>query len=76
MVAIFGSTNPATTGPLGEWAVVVRKEVDCAPCLLRECPTDHICMESITADDVVDAAVSLLNRFDAIEIGDNNQDDR
>jgi heptosyltransferase-2 len=61
-VAIFGSTNHATTSPYSERAVIVRKDVACAPCLLRECPTDHQCMTAITADDVVAAAMELYNQ--------------
>jgi heptosyltransferase-2 len=59
IVAIFGPTNPDTTSPMGR-AAVVRHEFDCSRCLLRSCPIDHRCMESITADEVYDAAWRLL----------------
>ena len=52
VVALFGSTDPVTTGPWGEGHVVVRKDVSCSPCLKRICPTDHRCMELITVDEV------------------------
>ena len=52
VVALFGSTDPITTGPWGEGHVVVRKDVPCSPCLKRICPTDHRCMELITVDEV------------------------
>ncbi len=52
VVAIFGSTDPVTTGPWGDGHVVVKKEVSCSPCLKRTCPTDHQCMELITVDEV------------------------
>lgn len=61
-VAIFGSTNPATTSPAGEKTVLVRKEVECSPCLKKTCPTDFRCMTMITVDDVVAAASTLLKR--------------
>ncbi|MBC8018178.1 MAG: lipopolysaccharide heptosyltransferase II [Verrucomicrobia bacterium] len=60
LVAIFGSTDHTTTSPYTEKAVIVRKDVACAPCKLRECPTDHRCMNAVTADDVVSAAKQLL----------------
>ncbi len=41
VVAIFGPTDPVTTGPWGEGHAVVKKEVPCSPCLKRICPTDH-----------------------------------
>jgi len=62
LVAIFGSTDHATTSPYTERAVVVRKDIECAPCKLRECPIDHRCMKAVTADDVVSAAEQLLEK--------------
>lgn len=59
-VTVFGPTNETATGPLGAGAMVVREPVDCAPCLLRECPIDHRCMTRVTADRVVIAAEELL----------------
>ena len=60
IVAVFGPTDHATTSPASDHCRIVRKEVDCAPCLLRECPTDHRCMTRITSEDVLAAARDLL----------------
>ncbi|MBV8143048.1 MAG: lipopolysaccharide heptosyltransferase II [Verrucomicrobia bacterium] len=54
-VAIFGSTEPRLTGPIGEGHVVIRHHVECSPCFLRECPLDFRCMKAVTADEVVSA---------------------
>jgi heptosyltransferase-2 len=59
IVAVFGPTNPDTTSPMGR-AVIVWHEFDCSRCLLRSCPIDHRCMESVTADEVYVAAGRLL----------------
>jgi heptosyltransferase-2 len=59
-VAIFGATDHIGTGPTGPLARVVREPVDCAPCLLRECPIDHRCMTRVSADRVADVALDLL----------------
>jgi heptosyltransferase-2 len=59
LVAIFGSTDHRTTYPFSGNSVVVRHEVDCAPCLKRECPIDHRCMKGVSAQDVVAAAEKL-----------------
>jgi len=59
-VAVFGPTDHVGTGPLGEHCRIVREPVDCSPCKLRECPTDHRCMERVSADRVADAALELL----------------
>ncbi len=63
LVAIFGPTDHATTYPLTDRAVIIRKETDCAPCMKRECPTDHRCMTAVTAGDVLAAAVELRQRL-------------
>jgi lipopolysaccharide heptosyltransferase II len=61
VVAIFGSTNPALTGPMGNNHIVLRHHVECSPCFLRECPIDFRCMKAITVAEVVDAVLSILN---------------
>jgi len=61
IVAVFGSTDHTTTCPASEKVVIVRKETDCAPCLLRQCPIDHRCMTAIQAEDVLQAAYRLLD---------------
>jgi heptosyltransferase-2 len=61
VVAIFGSTNPVTTSPLGEGHCVIRKELDCSCCLKRECPEDHRCMRLISVDEVERAVMKQLN---------------
>jgi heptosyltransferase-2 len=62
LVAIFGPTDHTTTFPLARHVALVRKQVDCAPCMKRECPSDHRCMKEVTADDVIAAAHTLLPR--------------
>jgi heptosyltransferase-2 len=59
LVAVFGSTDWTETAPVGERAVLVREDVHCSPCLLRECPIDHRCMTRVAADRVAAAALSL-----------------
>jgi heptosyltransferase II len=60
VVAVFGPTNPQTTGPVGTDNEVVRQPVECSPCLLRECPIDHRCMVKIQCQEVYEAAVRQL----------------
>jgi heptosyltransferase-2 len=61
-VAIFGPTDPATTSPFGSRHELVRHPVDCSPCLLRECPIDHRCMQGISVEMVHTAAMRELRR--------------
>jgi heptosyltransferase-2 len=59
-VAIFGATDEIATGPTGAHSKVVRVAVECSPCLLRECPIDHRCMDRVSAARVVEAAHELV----------------
>jgi len=61
VVAIFGPTDWRTTSPLGSPHAIVRQPVDCAPCLLRECPIDHRCMTRVSVDQVYEAATKQLS---------------
>jgi heptosyltransferase-2 len=59
-VTVFGSTDYVTTGPTGPLARIVREQVECSPCLKRECPIDHRCMTRIPANRVTATALELL----------------
>ena len=61
LVAIFGSTDWRETAPAGPApSRLVREDVDCAPCMLRECPIDHRCMTRVSAERVASEALKLL----------------
>jgi len=60
VVAIFGSTEPRLTGPLGNGHIILRHHVECSPCFLRECPIDFRCMKAVSVEEVVNAVLSVL----------------
>lgn len=60
LIAVFGSTNPRTTSPLGARSHVLYRKVHCSPCLKKTCPGDFACMDGITVDDVYTLASRLL----------------
>jgi heptosyltransferase-2 len=60
VVAVFGPTDWRETPPSGEPHRVVREDVHCSPCLLRECPIDHRCMGRVTVARVAAEAGALL----------------
>ncbi|MGO9379844.1 MAG: lipopolysaccharide heptosyltransferase II [Dissulfurispiraceae bacterium] len=61
LTAIFGSTSPELTGPVGEGHAVIRTKIDCSPCFERTCDKDYIkCMFGITSEDVYDNIRRLL----------------
>jgi len=60
-VALFGPTKDKETS---QWhnpeGVIVKKEMDCAPCMKRTCPLKHHeCMKLIEAEDVLQAVNTL-----------------
>jgi heptosyltransferase-2 len=59
-VAIFGSTEPALTSPLGDFHQVLRHKVDCSPCFRRECPIDFRCMTRIEPQEAAAALRQVL----------------
>ena len=63
LVAIFGSTDPVTTGPYGKKSRIVRSPMDCSPCLKPDCPEDHLCMKQISVDMVYAAAERLIGKI-------------
>lgn len=58
-LVIFGPTNDKTTRPVG--SEIIRKNVECSPCMLRDCPIDHRCMTRISPDEVFEIARKLFN---------------
>ncbi len=59
-VAVFGPTEYFATSPAGPRSVLLRKAVECSPCMLRDCPIDHRCMTAVTAETVAETALDLL----------------
>ncbi len=67
VVAVFGSTDSAATGPFGEGHKIVNKNLSCSPCMERECPEKHLkCMTDITTDDVFSALKEILPEQKAV----------
>ena len=60
-VAIFGPTRHLETSQwMNEKSVIVRHDMECAPCMKRECPLGHHeCMKSITTQEVIEATKKI-----------------
>ena len=60
-VAIFGPTKHKETSQwMNEKSSIVRHDMECSPCMKRECPLGHHeCMTSITSEEVIGAVRDL-----------------
>jgi len=76
VVAVFGPTDWQTTSPYGQDQAMVREPVDCAPCLLRDCPIDHRCMTRLSVDRVHETALRQLQRSSAVVAPSSNARDQ
>jgi heptosyltransferase II len=57
---IFGSTNPARTGPRGARVMVIHHRLLCSPCLARTCRYGHYdCLRGIQPAEVAEALATL-----------------
>src|SRR5262245_46963605 len=59
-VAVLGSTDEGIPGTFGPRTRIVKYQVECSPCLLRDCPIDHRCMNGVTVENVCIAARELI----------------
>jgi len=64
-IAIFGSTGPAKTAPIGAAATFVYHQIECSPCGARACPYgSYNCLRWVTPYEI-DDALSKLGAFDS-----------
>ncbi|MBS1115592.1 MAG: rfaF [Nitrospirae bacterium] len=56
VVAIFGPTSPVRTGPYGKGHIVIKSDLECAPCFKKHC-SDLKCMQGTTVDDVYEKII-------------------
>ncbi len=59
-VTLFGPNDPAWKRPLGKRHLVVKRHVECAPCLLAKCPMDLRCQNELETGRVKQAVLEKL----------------
>ncbi len=62
-VAVFGSTSPVATGPLGGTWIIAQNDMECSPCLARECILEkdkYKCLNSVTPEQVYESLCDLM----------------
>lgn len=62
VIAIFGPTNPVRTGPYGKNNIVIKSDVECAPCYEKRCKSTK-CMDSISVEMVYEAIKQLNSQI-------------
>lgn len=60
LIALFGSTDPKLTGPVGDGFKVLKADLDCGPCFKRNCERGMTCMYDLYSDDVYLALKDLV----------------
>ena len=61
VVVLMGPNDPRYTESQYEIGRVIREDIDCSPCQLKTCPTDHSCMTLISPEMVVETCIEVLN---------------
>ena len=70
LVALYGSSTPAMTPPLGEAVTIVERTLPCRPCFKRTCPLGHLdCLNLIPAAEVTDAIITVVRANQAMASG-------
>ncbi len=59
-ITLFGPNDPAWKRPLGTRHTVIRRHVECAPCLLPKCPLDMRCQNELDVERVWQAVLGRL----------------
>jgi lipopolysaccharide heptosyltransferase II len=66
VVSIFGPTDPVWAGPYKRDGAVLRVELPCSPCYLRDlrqCTHGHACMANVTAAAVIERVGAIVAKL-------------
>jgi ADP-heptose:LPS heptosyltransferase len=63
VVSVFGPTDPVWAGPYRRDGAVLRADLPCSPCYLRQlsrCMHGHACMQDVSASAVIERVEGIL----------------
>tara|TARA_B100000315_G_scaffold167788_1_gene156286 strand:- start:13540 stop:14559 length:1020 start_codon:yes stop_codon:yes gene_type:complete len=61
VVALFGPTDPARTGPYSKKCLIIQRDLECIPCFRKQCSQGSFeCMDSITVEEVFEGIKKIL----------------
>ena len=60
VVVIMGPTDPSYTNANLDKTIVLRRDIECAPCHHQECALHHSCMAEIMPEEAMQAAEKLM----------------
>ena len=60
VVGLYGSSNPAITGPQGEGHIVLTSGAECSPCVKTECSLARKCMTDLKPEQVIPAIDTII----------------
>jgi ADP-heptose:LPS heptosyltransferase len=66
VVSVFGPTDPVWAGPYRRTNAVLRAELPCSPCYLRElsrCTQGHACMVNVSAAAVIERVEGIVAKL-------------
>ncbi|MCJ2378614.1 lipopolysaccharide heptosyltransferase II [Vibrio sp. ZSDZ34] len=67
IVAIYGSSSPDYTPPLGDDVKIVHTDIECRPCFKRECPLGHLkCLVDLPPKRILEA-IQQLNKKENVQ---------
>jgi len=66
VVSVFGPTDPIWAGPYRRSDAVLRADLPCSPCYLRQlsrCVHGHACMQNVSAGAVIARLEAILAKL-------------
>jgi heptosyltransferase-1 len=61
-ISLYRATDHRRNGPRGENHTCFQSNMDCSPCLLKTCPQDECCRQTILPENILEAIHTLLKK--------------